>query len=128
MAYDEALAARIRDVLPQTDRIAERHMFGGVVYLLDGKMLCGVVKRDLMVRVGADAYPAALRRPHARPMDFTGRPLTGFVFVAPSGLRRRAALSAWVRQAHDFVAALPPPKRPRRPRRRFPRTGPARAR
>ena len=116
MAYDETLAARIRRVLPPNDRIVEQRMFGGTVFLLDGKMVCGVANSDLMVRVGPDAYQAALRRPHARPMDFTGRPLTGFIFVSPSGWRTDAAVAKWLRQALDFVAGLP--ARTPRPRRR----------
>jgi len=119
MPYDTKLAARVRNVLPPTDRIFERHMFGGVVFLLDGKMICGVTDDDLMVRVGPEAYEAALARRHARPMDFTGRPLTGFVFVGAAGSRTEAAVASWVRQACEFVAALP--ARKPRTRRRPPR-------
>jgi len=60
-------------------------MFGGLAFLLDGKMFCGVIKDNLMARVGPDDYEQAIREPHARPMDFTGRPLTGFVYVGPKG-------------------------------------------
>jgi TfoX/Sxy family transcriptional regulator of competence genes len=121
MTYDEKLAARIRRALPPTERVVEKRMFGGVAYMLDGKMICGVADRDLMVRVGAEAYEAALARPHVRPMDFTGRPLTGYVFVGPSGSRTDAAVASWVRQASAFVATLPakkPAKRRPRPRPR----------
>ena len=111
MTYDEKLAARVRRTLPPSDRVVEKHMFGGIAFLLDGKMFCGVTDRNLMVRVGPDAYEAALARPHARPMDFTGRPLTGFVFVGPSGSRTDTAVAAWVRQASAFVSALPVKKK-----------------
>jgi TfoX/Sxy family transcriptional regulator of competence genes len=67
--------------------VTEKKMFGGIAFLLDGAMFCGVSGGDLMVRVGAEAHEAALARPHARPMDFTGRPMKGYVFV---GSRREA--------------------------------------
>ena len=107
MTYDEKLAERIRRVLPPTSAIAEKKMFGGLAFLLDGKMFVGVAGVDLMVRVGAEAYEAALAKQHVRPMDFTGRPLTGFVFVSAAGARTQAALSAWVHQSIRFVHTLP---------------------
>jgi TfoX/Sxy family transcriptional regulator of competence genes len=119
MVYDEKLAARVRKVLPPSSHFAETKMFGGIAFLLDGKMFCGVTNRDLMVRVGPEAYEAALARPHVRPMDFTGRPLTGFIFVGPPGWRTDAAVAAWVRQSTAYVAALPARKpRAKRPRPR----------
>ena len=128
MGYDEKLAERIRRTMPPAGDIVERRAFGGVMFLLDGKMLCGIAKGDLMVRVGAEAYEAALARRHVRPMDFTGRPLTGFVFVSPAGTRTERAVAGWVRQAVEFVVALParkprPRRRPPRPRLRPPRAG-----
>ena len=73
MAYSEALANRIRAVLKRNRGTGERQMFGGVCFTLNGHMVCGVVKDELMVRVGPDVYPKSLKRPNARPMDFTGR-------------------------------------------------------
>jgi len=63
-------------------------MFGGLAFLLDGRMFCGIVKNDLMVRVGPEKYEKALGMAHARPMNFTGRPMTGYVFVGPAGYSR----------------------------------------
>lgn len=83
-------------------------MFGGVAFLLRGHMCCGVVGEDLMLRVGAGAEAKALARPHARPMDFTGRPLKGFVFVAAPGYESDRDLAAWVSRAVRFVRSLPP--------------------
>lgn len=117
MAYDERLVERLRKVLATRDRISEKKMFGGVAFLLDGKMFVGVNDADLMVRVGPDGYARALARPHARPMDFTGRPLTGFVYVAEPGYRG-AALGRWAAEAAEFVATVPPSKKPRKPRPR----------
>jgi len=87
-------------------------MFGGLAFLLGGKTFCGIVKNDLMVRVGPGRYEEALAAPHARPMDFTGRPLTGYVFVAPAGTRKEAALREWVDQGIAFVSTLAAANRP----------------
>ena len=95
-------------------------MFGGVAFLVDGKMFVGVADNDLMVRVGAEAYAAALARAHVRPMDFTGRPLTGYVYVSADGTRTDVAVAGWVRQAMKFVGTLPA-KSKSRPNKRPPR-------
>lgn len=109
MAHDEALTRRVRDLLAPIAgaEIDERKMFGGLVYLDRGHMCCGIVGADLMVRVGPDAYAEALSRPHARPMDFTGRPLTGLVYVAASGLTSEAALWEWIGRGLVFTRSLP---------------------
>ena len=84
MPYDERLAGRVRAVMADADGVRERKMFGGLAFLLNGNMCCGVVRDDLMVRVGPDDYDQSLKRAHARPMDFTGKPMKGFVDVSPS--------------------------------------------
>jgi TfoX/Sxy family transcriptional regulator of competence genes len=118
MTYDEKLADRIRHALPPTSMIDERKMFGGLAFLLDGKMFVGVTGAELMVRVGPAAYEGALAQPHARPMDFTGRPLTGFIYVGAAGVRTSVAVGTWVRRAMAFVETLPAKARKRRPRAR----------
>ncbi|MBM3216980.1 TfoX/Sxy family protein, partial [Candidatus Poribacteria bacterium] len=85
MPYDENLAERIRRVVAGRHGVTEKRMFGGLAFLLDGKMFCGIANSDLMVRVGPERYEAALSLPHVRPMDFTGRPMTGYVYVGPEG-------------------------------------------
>lgn len=107
MPYDERLAERLRAALAGTRGLTEKHMFGGLAFLVRGHMCCGVAGEDLVVRVGPLAYEAALARPHARPMDFTGRALTGFVYVGPRGTARQASLEKWVAQAAAFVRTLP---------------------
>ena len=107
MAFDEQLAARVRRVLTPFPEISERKMFGGLAFLLRGKMACGVVGDELMVRVGRESYEAALREPHAREMDFTGRPLRGFVYVSVEGLTSRGDLRAWVERGARYAEALP---------------------
>lgn len=107
MAYDEGLAERIRDVLMYREDIAEKKMFGGIAFMLGGNMCVGVVNDVLMVRVGADDYEAALAEPHARPMDFTGKPLTGFIYVDPEGFDDDEQLLAWIERGVAFAASLP---------------------
>lgn len=107
MAYDERLADRVRGVLLTDAGLTERRMFGGLAFMLDGHMCCGIVGDELMLRLGVDGADAALQRPHVRPMDFTGKPMTGMVYVAPEGLGG-AALRRWVERARSFVHTLPP--------------------
>jgi hypothetical protein len=107
MAYDETLADRVRAILAPEPRLSERKMFGGLAFMLDGHMCCGIIGSDLMVRLGPGGGEAALKRPHVRPMDFTGRPVTSTIYVAPEGLRG-AALRPWVEQATAFARTLPP--------------------
>jgi TfoX/Sxy family transcriptional regulator of competence genes len=103
MAYDEKLAARIRQTLSGRSDITERKMFGGVAFLRDGRMCCGVAGPDLVVRVVEAEMATALARPHVRPMDLTGRPLRGFVFVSPGGCRTKADLKEWLTKGLQFV-------------------------
>jgi len=106
MAYDEKLARRIRDAIGSRYRITEKQMFGGIAFLLNGKMFCGIVKDELMVRVGPERYEGALARAHVRPMDFTGRPMVGYVFVGPRGCASAKAIKPWIEQSTAFVATL----------------------
>ena len=107
MAYDPSLAGRVRKVLSNRRGVSEKEMFGGIAFLLGGHMFCGIVKDDLMVRIGPDGHEAALKEPHVRPMDFTGQPMKGYVFVAPDGCRSPAALARWVGRGAEFAATLP---------------------
>ena len=107
MAYDDDLAARIMAVLPADEPVTERQMFGGLAFMLGGHMFCGVVKDTLMVRLGSEVAGRALEQPHVRPMDFTGRPVTGMVFIEPAGLAG-SALQQWVRDAAGYARSLPP--------------------
>ncbi|MCA9647615.1 MAG: TfoX/Sxy family protein [Polyangiaceae bacterium] len=108
MAYDEKLATRIRAVFEGDPRIAERKMFGGLCFTLNGHMCCGIVRDTLMLRVGAEGYDKAVSLPHARPMDFTGKPMKGMVYVDPAGFRTAPSLLKWIKLGSDFTGALPP--------------------
>ena len=107
MPYDEKLVGRVRGVLKGKRQVVERKMFGGLTFMVRGNMACGVESDRLMVRVGPDAYDDALSRSYARPMDFTGRPMRGLVFVEPAGLMKAADLRAWVQRGVDFAMSLP---------------------
>lgn len=107
MAYDEGLAERVRDLLAQ-EPVIERKMFGGIAWMYKGHMLVGIIGDELMVRVGTDQEALALKKEGARPMDFTGRPMKGYVFVAPDGIEEEANLEEWIGMAKRFVGTLPP--------------------
>jgi TfoX/Sxy family transcriptional regulator of competence genes len=108
MAYSEELARRIRGALADERAVTERKMFGGICFMIHGHMCCGVVDETLMLRVGAPEYESCLALPHAREMDFTGKPLRGYVYVAPAGVATPAALQRWLRRAVTYVGSLPP--------------------
>ncbi len=107
MAYDQRLAQRVRRLLAARRNVSERKMFGGLAFLVRGNTCCGIVKDELMVRVGPDQYQAALSKSHAREMDFTGRPLKGYVYVSRAGLSSAKALQAWVDRGVTFAKSLP---------------------
>jgi TfoX/Sxy family transcriptional regulator of competence genes len=86
-------------------------MFGGLAYLWHGKMFAGILKDDLVVRVGPEANDRALKEPHTRPMDFTGRPMKGYIYVSPAGTKSAAQLRAWLARGQTFAASLLPVKR-----------------
>ena len=108
MAYDEGLAERIRSVLKDHRFVTERKMFGGIAFLRKGHMFVGVSDSSLMARVGKDNYSDSLARKHVREMDFTGRPLQGYVFVDAEGLKTAAQIRFWIERCQSFVATLPP--------------------
>jgi TfoX/Sxy family transcriptional regulator of competence genes len=108
MAYDELLSARIRHALGTLPGLEEKKMFGGVGFLVNRNMACGVHKNDLIVRVGPANYDQALAAAHTRMFDMTGRPMAGWVVVEPEGCKSEADLQAWVKQGLDFARSLPP--------------------
>jgi TfoX/Sxy family transcriptional regulator of competence genes len=108
MAYDHDLADRIRQILASHEGVSEKKMFGGISFMLGGNMCCGVVRNDLVVRVGPERHDEALAQPHARPMDFTGRPLRGLVYVGPGAYQADDTLRTWVKRGVDFAESLPP--------------------
>ena len=110
VAYDEELADRVRAALGAVRDVAEIKMFGGLCYTVGGNMAVGVNGGDLMVRLDPDDAKAALAEPGARPMDFTGRPMRGFLFVGPKGLGTETLLQRWIDRGVAYASSLPPKK------------------
>lgn len=106
MVYDKNLANRIRLILRKCIDVTEKEMFGGISFLINGKMCCGVIKKDLVLRVDPRNYKILLSRPNFRPMDFTGRPLKGFVYVNQAGYKSAASLDKLVNLSLDYVTSL----------------------
>jgi TfoX/Sxy family transcriptional regulator of competence genes len=107
MSYDENLAERLSKALADLPGLTEKKMFGGVGYLLNGNMACGVHKEFLIMRVGLEHYQEALEHPHTRIFDTTGRPMTGWVMVAPEGCASEKDFKDWLQKGLDFTSALP---------------------
>jgi TfoX/Sxy family transcriptional regulator of competence genes len=107
MAFDESLAERIRKRLVRRKNIAEKKMFGGIGFLLNGNMLVGVWKDSLIARIDPDETDEALKEPHAKVFDITGRPMKGWVLVGPEGVENDDQLSEWIQRAVKFSATLP---------------------
>lgn len=107
MAYDEILADRVREILVGRIAVTEKAMFGGLSFMIRGNMSCGVIGDELVVRVGKAGHDAALARPHARVMDFTGKPMAGWIYVAPDGLESDPDLTRWVELGLEFAQGLP---------------------
>lgn len=110
MAFDAGLAQRVRDVLGRRPGITERRMFGGLAFLVDGKMFVGIQDEVLMARVGAERHHDALAMPHVREMDFTGRPMKGYVYMDPPAIATDETLAAWACWCADHVMRLPAKK------------------
>ena len=107
MAFDEALAGRIRLRLARRKNVEERKMFGGIGFLLNGNLLVGVWKESLVVRLGEDEGEEALKEPHVKEFDITGRPMRNWVLVGPEGIQNDKQLVGWIQRAVKFVGALP---------------------
>ena len=102
MAYSEPLGERIREALGKRKDVAEKKMMGGLTFMVNGKMCAGVLKDNLMVRLDPDVYVTALKKKGCRPMDFTGKPMKGFVFVGSKGTANKKDLKCWLDLALDF--------------------------
>jgi TfoX/Sxy family transcriptional regulator of competence genes len=108
LAYDEALADRVRDLLSLRADVGERKMFGGIAFMLAGNMCCGVIREDLIVRTFPEDGEAALEEPDVRPFDLTGRTMTGFLLVGPGATASEEDLRSWIDRAVTVAETLPP--------------------
>ncbi len=110
MPYDEGLAQRIRELLEGEMTFEEKKMFGGLAFMVQDYMAVGITGEDLMVRLAKEDHNAAVARPHVRTMDFTGKPMKGFVYVDPEGAASDEDLREWVNRGVSYVGTLPPKK------------------
>jgi TfoX/Sxy family transcriptional regulator of competence genes len=108
VAYDEALAQRVRDMLGDNPDITERKMFGGIAFMLSGNMAVGVRQEDLMVRVDPIDHEQALAQPGARQADMGSRPMKGWLLVGPDATAEDSGLEEWIARGLDFAVGLPP--------------------
>jgi hypothetical protein len=108
MAFDDGLAERVRESLGERPDLEEKRMFGGVAFMLNGNLACGILDDNLIVRVGPNGYADALAEPHVREFDITGRSMTGWVMVGPDGTEDDAALAGWIGAGVTFALTLPP--------------------
>lgn len=121
MAFDETLARRVRRLLDSRPDLVEKHMFGGICFMIRGRMLCGIIDDTLMVRLDADEADRVADLPHVRPMDFTGKPMRGYLFVDAEGIGSPNALRTWVDRCVRHLESMPIKKAKSAVRRRRPR-------
>ncbi len=108
MAFNQSSAERIRKQMEKNSGFVEKKMFGGICFLLNGNMACGILNDDIIVRVGKEAYEECLASPHTRQFDITGKSMTGWVMVSPDGYQSDAQLKDWLQKGIDFAQTLPP--------------------
>ena len=107
MAYNEELAARMRAKLKSSRGVVEKKMFGGVGFLVNGNMACGIIKDDLIVRLSEEEFIKALKRKNVRVFDYSGRPMTGWIYVSAEGYKSDKALEGWIDKGVTFAKSLP---------------------
>ena|SRR5579883_2396357 len=111
MAYDEKLAQRVREVLKGAKGLGEKKMFGGICFLLNGNMMGGVLKDDLIVKYDKSEHEKVISQKHVRPFDFPGKPMAGIAYVGPAGLKTKKDLAKWVEMGKAHAASLPQKKK-----------------
>jgi len=111
MAYDEILANRVREILSPLRKVEEKKMMGGLTFMVNDKMCVGILGDNLMMRIDPDIYEKVLERTGCREMDFTGRPMRGFVFVDPEGTKTKKDLNYWLGLALEYNKKARPSKR-----------------
>ena len=107
MAYDTVLAERMRPYLLPRAGVIEKNMFGGIAFLINGNMCCGIWKNLLVIRLSSEEAAEALKKPYVRVMDLTGKPMKGWLFVEPAGTKKDSYLYGWIDQAVAFSLSLP---------------------
>lgn len=112
MAYDETLAGRMREILGKSNGVTEKKIFGGICFLLNGNMIGGVLKDELVVKIGKEAHEKLGNPKHVRLFDFTGKPMMGIVYVHPEGLKSSKDLAKWVEMGKAQAQSTALSKRP----------------
>jgi len=107
LGYNKDLVQRIREFLEKTSGVSEKKMFGGIAFMVNGNMTVGVIKDELIVRVGKEYYTQALKEDFTREMDFTGKPLKGIIFVEAEGISEDSVLHYWINKGLKFTQTLP---------------------
>lgn len=102
MAYNEKLGDRIREALAHLPKVEEKFMFGGICFMLNGKMCVGVVKDEMMCRINPEVYEEALQKNGCREMTFTGKPMKGYVFVNEEGMKKQKDFDYWINLCLNF--------------------------
>ena len=119
MAFDEKLAARIRDQLATEKVVDEIKMFGGLCFKVNGNMACGVMNDDLIVKCDPERYDALLEKPNTKEFDFTGKPMRGIMMVSPAGIKTAATLRGWIKEGVEFAKSKPPkPKKKKKKKKK----------
>ncbi len=108
MAYDTKLCERIRAQLKGTRGLEEKKMFGGVGFMINGNMACGVQKDDLVIRINPDKHGETMKRPHTKPFMARGRSMAGWILISPEGCKTDQALVDWIQMGAGFAKSLPP--------------------
>lgn len=108
MAYNEKLAERMREILKNRSDVLEKKLFGGIGFMVNGNMACGVNKQDLILRLSESESENAMQQPHVRIFDMTGRPMKGWVLISADGYKSDTALRNWIEQGMEFAKSLPP--------------------
>jgi TfoX/Sxy family transcriptional regulator of competence genes len=111
MAYNEQLADRIREMLVDQPQIEEKKMMGGVAFMVNDKMCVGVIKDDMMARIDPEIYDEALEKNGCHPMDFTGKPMKGWVFISQEGIEKIKDLEYWIQLALKYNLIVKPAKK-----------------
>lgn len=107
MAFSEEVTERLRGLLTMIPGVSEKKMFGGIAFMVNGNMCCGVIGDELIVRLDPDEYDEAIARPHAREFDFSGKPMRGWIYVEAGGFETEKQLGDWVQMGVDFALGLP---------------------
>ena len=108
MSYNQEFAQRILDVLGPLPGLDSKKMFGGMCYLLNGNMLCGVIDNRMIVRLNKQSHEEAMTRPHTHPFDYTGKAMSGWLTVDEEGCQSEEDLADWVQVCLEYVRTLPP--------------------